>query len=68
MTEALGRYIYCIIPDTGKKHWGEIGLDGQAVYTIPYKDISAWSTIAPWSHTREMTRRSRNGFGPTARR
>ncbi|PKO24007.1 MAG: hypothetical protein CVU38_00920 [Chloroflexi bacterium HGW-Chloroflexi-1] len=41
MTEALGRYVYCIIPDTGKKHWGEIGLDGQAVYTIPYKDISA---------------------------
>ena len=41
MAEALGRYVYCIIPDTGKKHWGEIGLDGQAVYTIPYKDISA---------------------------
>jgi len=41
MTEAPGRYVYCIIPATGKKQWGEIGLDGQAVYAIPYKDISA---------------------------
>lgn len=41
MTEAPGRYLYCIMPDTGKKHWGEIGLDGQAVYIIPYKDIGA---------------------------
>ncbi len=41
MAEAPGRYVYCIMPDTGKKHWGEIGVDGQAVYTIPYKDISA---------------------------
>lgn len=36
-----GRYVYCIMPDTGKKRWGEIGLDGQAVYTISYQDISA---------------------------
>ena len=41
MTEAPGRYVYCIMPDTGKKRWGEIGLDGQAVYTISYRDISA---------------------------
>ncbi len=41
MAEAPGRYVYCIMPDTGKKQWGEIGLDGQAVYIIPYKDISA---------------------------
>ncbi|MBL7183147.1 MAG: GvpL/GvpF family gas vesicle protein [Anaerolineae bacterium] len=41
MAEAPGRYVYCIMPDTGKAEWGEIGVDGQAVYTIPYKDISA---------------------------
>jgi hypothetical protein len=41
MTKTPGRYVYCIMPDTGKKYWGEIGLDGQVVYTISYQDISA---------------------------
>jgi len=41
MTETPGRYVYCIMPDTGKKQWGEIGLDGQAVYAISYQDINA---------------------------
>ncbi|MEN6367797.1 MAG: GvpL/GvpF family gas vesicle protein [Thermoguttaceae bacterium] len=39
--EATGRYVYCIIPNTGKEHWEAIGVDSQAVYAISYKDISA---------------------------
>lgn len=41
MTDTRGRYVYCIVPNTGEKNRGEIGLDGQAVYTISYQDISA---------------------------
>lgn len=39
--ETPGRYVYCIVTDVGRKDWGEIGLDGQAVYAIAYQDISA---------------------------
>jgi len=39
--ETAGRYVYCIMPNIVKEHWEAIGLDGQAVYAISYKDISA---------------------------
>ena len=39
--EAPGRYVYCIIPDTGKRDWDIAGVDGRPVYTIPYQDIAA---------------------------
>lgn len=41
MTDTTGRYVYCIMPTIEKKQWGQIGLDGQPVYTLSYKDISA---------------------------
>lgn len=41
MSEALGRYVYCIIPSTGRVEWGAIGLDGQRVYAITHQAISA---------------------------
>lgn len=41
MTDTQGRYVYCIMPNTGEKNRREIGLDGRPVYTISYQDISA---------------------------
>lgn len=39
MTE--GRYVYCIVENSNKENLGNIGIDGNPVYTIPYQDISA---------------------------
>ena len=39
--EAPGRYVYCIIPGTGKQDWEIAGVDGQPVYAIPFQDIAA---------------------------
>lgn len=38
---ANGRYIYCVIPCPKKTNFGKIGINGNEVYTIPYKDLSA---------------------------
>lgn len=37
------RYLYCIVnsPSGSQEHLGNIGIERQAVYTIPYKDIAA---------------------------
>lgn len=47
MSEAQGRYVYCIIPATDKVEWGEIGLDHQRVYAITYGEISALVHACP---------------------
>lgn len=38
---AEGRYVYCVAEGSRAMHFGKIGLEGTAVYTIPYQDISA---------------------------
>jgi len=35
------RYVYALIPHTDRDNFGAIGIDGNAVYTISYRDISA---------------------------
>jgi len=44
-TEALvkeeGRYVYCVADAAEQVNLGEIGIDGNEVYTIPYRDICA---------------------------
>jgi len=34
-------YVYCIIPLSEKKQFGNIGLNGNSVYAMDYKDVSA---------------------------
>ena len=36
-----GRYLYCVADSGAKVGLGQIGIDGQAVYTIPYIDLCA---------------------------
>ena len=36
-----GRYIYCIAESGESINFGNIGIEGNNVYTIPYKDLSA---------------------------
>ncbi|MFQ5911141.1 MAG: gas vesicle protein GvpL [Thermoplasmata archaeon] len=38
-TKVEGRYLYCVADSGEKASLGPIGIDGQEVYTIPYKDI-----------------------------
>jgi hypothetical protein len=43
-TEAIveeGRYVYCVADAAEKVSLGKIGIEGQKVYTIPYRDICA---------------------------
>lgn len=44
-TEAVndneGRYVYCVGDGGVETDFGEIGVDGNEVYTIPFKDVSA---------------------------
>jgi hypothetical protein len=39
--EGEGRYLYCIVECKEKMSLGKIGIDGNEVYTIPYKDLAA---------------------------
>ncbi|MFQ6076435.1 MAG: GvpL/GvpF family gas vesicle protein [Candidatus Bathyarchaeia archaeon] len=44
MTERVkqeGRYVYGVIPCGEKRSFGKIGINGNEVYTMPHKDISA---------------------------
>ncbi len=34
-----GRYLYCIVEDRERVSLGKIGIEGEEVYTFPYKDI-----------------------------
>ena len=36
-----GRYLYCIVESKEKISLGKIGIDGNEVYTIPYKELAA---------------------------
>lgn len=36
-----GKYVYCVVEGSGRRSFGKIGLDGNEVYAMPYKDISA---------------------------
>jgi len=43
-TEAIveeGRYVYCVADAAEKVSLGKLGIEGQKVYTIPYRDICA---------------------------
>ncbi|MBE0516579.1 MAG: GvpL/GvpF family gas vesicle protein [Methanophagales archaeon] len=35
------RYVYCIIPSKSEQDFGRIGIKGESVYTVHYKDIAA---------------------------
>lgn len=39
--EELGRYVYCIIPSHDKKSFGNIGIKGSEVYTLPVGNMAA---------------------------
>lgn len=40
-TEALGRYVYCVIPQTEeRKSFGNLGFGSQEVYTMEYRDLA----------------------------
>ncbi|MCG2830924.1 MAG: GvpL/GvpF family gas vesicle protein [Desulfobacteraceae bacterium] len=36
-----GRYLYCIAEGSESINFGKIGIEGNSVYTFPYKDLSA---------------------------
>ncbi|MBU4186440.1 MAG: GvpL/GvpF family gas vesicle protein [Proteobacteria bacterium] len=36
-----GRYLYCIVKGNKSVNLGRIGIEGNNVYTVPYKDLSA---------------------------
>jgi hypothetical protein len=48
LNEESGRYVYCIIKYKGEKEsFGNIGFNGQEVYTIQYKDFAPVVSDAP---------------------
>ena len=42
-----GKYLYCVIPCSQKKSFGNIGINNNEVYTIPYRDIAAVVSDSP---------------------
>jgi len=44
--ERLGKYVYCVIRGAEKRSFGK-GFNGNMVYTIPYRDISAVVSDTP---------------------
>lgn len=42
-----GKYVYCIMDGGEKQNFGKIGIDGTAVYTITYNNISAVVSDTP---------------------
>ncbi len=37
-----GKYVYCVAPSNGEKRsYGNLGMDGEEVYTISYKQVAA---------------------------
>lgn len=42
-----GRYLYCLVENNEKIDFGNIGIEGNRVYTIPWKDISAVAHNCP---------------------
>lgn len=41
MEQERGRYLYCIAEGNANEDFGGIGIDGNRVYTVPFKDVSA---------------------------
>jgi len=45
--EEEGKYFYCVIPCDEEKSFGQIGVNSEEVYTIPYRDIAAVVSNSP---------------------
>jgi len=45
--EEKGKYFYCVIPCNEEKSFGQIGMNDEGVYTIPYRDIAAVVSDSP---------------------
>ncbi|HCX90803.1 MAG TPA: gas vesicle protein GvpFL, partial [Deltaproteobacteria bacterium] len=41
MKSAEARYLYCIVDSAERVNFGNIGIEGSEVYTIPYQDLCA---------------------------
>lgn len=41
------KYLYCIIPDSEEKSFGNIGINNKEVYTIPYRKVAAVVSDSP---------------------
>jgi len=55
-----GKYFYAVVPLREEKSFGNIGMDDEEVYTIPYRDIAAVVSDTPikeYDLTEENTRR-----------
>ena len=45
--EEEGKYFYCVTPWNEEKSFGQIGMNSEEVYTIPYRDIAAVVSDSP---------------------
>lgn len=45
--EEEGKYFYCVIPWNEEKSFGQIGMNSEGIYTIPYRDIAAVVSDSP---------------------
>jgi len=45
--EEEGKYLYCVIPFSKEKSFGNIGMNNDELYTIPYGEISAVVSDSP---------------------
>jgi len=55
-----GKYLYCVIPCSEEKSFGNIGMNSDEVYTIPYKGVAAVVSDSPmkdYELTEDNTRR-----------
>ncbi|KPV63536.1 MAG: Gas vesicle synthesis protein GvpL/GvpF [Candidatus Bathyarchaeota archaeon BA2] len=55
-----GKYFYCVIPFSEEKSFGNIGMNNNEVYTIPYRDVAAIVSDSPmkdYELTEDNTRR-----------
>ncbi len=41
------KYLYCVIPDSEEKSFGNIGINNKEVYTIPYRKVAAVVSDSP---------------------
>ena len=55
-----GKYFYCVIPCSEEKNFGNIGMNNDEVYTIPYRDVAVVvsdSLMKDYEMTEDNTRR-----------
>jgi len=58
--EEEAKYLYCVIPFSKEKSFGNIGVNNSEVYTIPYRDVAAVVSDSPmkdYELTEDNTRR-----------